>query len=41
MNRKSMLFVMASLLPFALLVVGFMVLPLIAMIHDSFLSETA
>ena len=39
MNRKSMLFVMASLLPFALLVVGFMVLPLIAMIHDSFLSD--
>ncbi|WP_152393834.1 ABC transporter permease [Paenibacillus guangzhouensis] len=38
MNRKITLFAIAALLPFALLVVGFLMLPLIAMIHDSFLA---
>lgn len=38
MNRKVTLFAIIALLPFALLVVGFLMLPLIAMIHDSFLA---
>ncbi len=38
MNRKVTLFAISALLPFALLVVGFLLLPLIAMIHDSFLA---
>ncbi|MCJ8012627.1 ABC transporter permease subunit [Paenibacillus sp. KQZ6P-2] len=38
MHRKVTLFAIIALLPFALLVVGFLMLPLIAMIHDSFLS---
>lgn len=39
MNRKVTLFVVVTLLPFALLVAGFLMLPLIAMIHDSFLAD--
>lgn len=38
MNRKVTLFAIIALLPFALLVVGFLMLPLFAMIHDSFLA---
>lgn len=38
MNRKVTLFAIVALLPFALLVAGFLLLPLIAMIHDSFLA---
>lgn len=38
MNRKVTLFAVVALLPFALLVAGFLLLPLIAMINDSFLA---
>jgi putative spermidine/putrescine transport system permease protein len=39
MNRKVTLFAIVTLLPFALLVAGFLILPLIGMIHDSFLAD--
>lgn len=39
MNHKVTLFAVIALLPFALLIVGFELLPLIAMIRDSFLAD--